>query len=233
MVFQSYTLFPWLTVRENVEFGLRRRNVPTAERERVVNHYLNEIGLAAFHEAHPKQLSGGMMQRVAIARALANDPEILLMDEPFGALDSQTRTQMQQLLLQGLGARPEDGPLRHPRHRRGDPPRRPRLRHDLPPRPHQGRGRGADPAAALGRGGDGAGVHRAEAADQLARSMTRPCGRWARLGNSLAGGSCVQIRDPCEGGNRTFHYLWVFLVSRVLWREEGKRSRPCSVMVQW
>jgi NitT/TauT family transport system ATP-binding protein len=99
MVFQSYTLFPWLTVRENVEFGLRRRNVPAEERERIVNHYLNEIGLAAFHEAHPKQLSGGMMQRVAIARALANDPEILLMDEPFGALDSQTRTQMQQLLL--------------------------------------------------------------------------------------------------------------------------------------
>jgi NitT/TauT family transport system ATP-binding protein len=99
MVFQSYTLFPWLTVRENVEFGLRRRNVPADERERIVNHYLNEIGLAAFHEARPKQLSGGMMQRVAIARALANDPEILLMDEPFGALDSQTRTQMQQLLL--------------------------------------------------------------------------------------------------------------------------------------
>jgi NitT/TauT family transport system ATP-binding protein len=99
MVFQSYTLFPWLTVRENVEFGLKRRNIPAAEREKIVNRYLNEVGLAAFHESYPKQLSGGMMQRVAIARALANDPEILLMDEPFGALDSQTRTQMQQLLL--------------------------------------------------------------------------------------------------------------------------------------
>jgi NitT/TauT family transport system ATP-binding protein len=99
MVFQSYTLFPWLTVRENVEFGLKRRNVPVAEREKIVDRYLNEVGLAAFHEAYPKQLSGGMMQRVAIARALANDPEILLMDEPFGALDSQTRTLMQQLLL--------------------------------------------------------------------------------------------------------------------------------------
>jgi NitT/TauT family transport system ATP-binding protein len=99
MVFQSYTLFPWLTVRENVEFGLKRRNVPAAEREKIVNRYLNEVGLAAFHESYPKQLSGGMMQRVAIARALANDPEILLMDEPFGALDSQTRTLMQQLLL--------------------------------------------------------------------------------------------------------------------------------------
>ncbi|WGD28979.1 ABC transporter ATP-binding protein [Ancylobacter sp. WKF20] len=99
MVFQSYTLFPWLTVRENVEFGLKRRKVPAAEREEIVNRYLNETGLAAFHDAYPKQLSGGMMQRVAIARALANDPKILLMDEPFGALDSQTRNTMQKLLL--------------------------------------------------------------------------------------------------------------------------------------
>jgi len=101
MVFQSYTLFPWLTVRENVEFGLKRRKVkvPAAEREDIVNRYLNETGLAAFHDAYPKQLSGGMMQRVAIARALANDPKILLMDEPFGALDSQTRNSMQRLLL--------------------------------------------------------------------------------------------------------------------------------------
>ena len=99
MVFQSYTLFPWLTVRENVEFGLKRRKVPQAERDEIVNRYLNETGLAAFHDAYPKQLSGGMMQRVAIARALANDPKILLMDEPFGALDSQTRNSMQKLLL--------------------------------------------------------------------------------------------------------------------------------------
>ncbi|MBS9475966.1 ABC transporter ATP-binding protein [Ancylobacter radicis] len=99
MVFQSYTLFPWLTVRENVEFGLKRRKMPAAEREAIVNRYLNETGLAAFHDAYPKQLSGGMMQRVAIARALANDPKILLMDEPFGALDSQTRNTMQKLLL--------------------------------------------------------------------------------------------------------------------------------------
>jgi NitT/TauT family transport system ATP-binding protein len=99
MVFQSYTLFPWLTVRENVEFGLKRRKVPPAEREEIVNRYLNDVGLAAFHDAYPKQLSGGMMQRVAIARALANDPQILLMDEPFGALDSQTRGSMQKLLL--------------------------------------------------------------------------------------------------------------------------------------
>jgi len=99
MVFQSYTLFPWLTVRENVEFGLRRRRVPDAEREDIVNHFLNEIGLSEFHDSYATQLSGGMKQRVAIARALANSPEILLMDEPFGALDSQTRLTMQKLLL--------------------------------------------------------------------------------------------------------------------------------------
>ncbi|PWR19507.1 ABC transporter ATP-binding protein [Zavarzinia aquatilis] len=99
MVFQSYTLFPWLTVRQNVEFGLVRRKVPAAERERIVDGYLNATGLAQFHDSYPKELSGGMMQRVAIIRALANDPEILLMDEPFGALDAQTRITMQQLLL--------------------------------------------------------------------------------------------------------------------------------------
>ncbi|MDG9852229.1 ABC transporter ATP-binding protein, partial [Pseudomonas nitroreducens] len=99
MVFQSYTLFPWLTVRQNVEFGLKRRGMPAAERREIVDYYLDEVGLRRFENNYPKQLSGGMMQRVAIARALANDPQILLMDEPFGALDSQTRMQMQQLLL--------------------------------------------------------------------------------------------------------------------------------------
>ncbi|ARU86725.1 ABC transporter ATP-binding protein [Pseudomonas sp. M30-35] len=99
MVFQSYTLFPWLTVRQNIEFGLKRKRMPVAERKEVVDFYLNEVGLTSFADNYPKQLSGGMMQRVAIARALANDPQILLMDEPFGALDSQTRMQMQKLLL--------------------------------------------------------------------------------------------------------------------------------------
>jgi NitT/TauT family transport system ATP-binding protein len=99
MVFQGYTLFPWLTVRQNIEFGLKRRGVPSAERKEIVEYYLNEVGLLRFADNYSKQLSGGMMQRVAIARALANDPQILLMDEPFGALDSQTRLQMQQLLL--------------------------------------------------------------------------------------------------------------------------------------
>ncbi|WP_285418325.1 ABC transporter ATP-binding protein [Pseudomonas sp. efr-133-TYG-5] len=103
MVFQSYTLFPWLTVRQNVEFGLKRRGMPAARREEIVDHYVHEVGLDGFADNYAKQLSGGMMQRVAIARALANDPQILLMDEPFGALDSQTRLQMQQLLLRVWG----------------------------------------------------------------------------------------------------------------------------------
>jgi NitT/TauT family transport system ATP-binding protein len=99
MVFQAYTLFPWLTVRQNVEFGLKRRGIAAAERRETVEHYIAQVGLNRFAEHLPKQLSGGMKQRVAIARALANDPRILLMDEPFGALDSQTRSSMQQLLL--------------------------------------------------------------------------------------------------------------------------------------
>jgi NitT/TauT family transport system ATP-binding protein len=103
MVFQSYTLFPWLTVRQNVEFGLKRRGMSAAQRKDIVDYYVNEVGLSNFADNYAKQLSGGMMQRVAIARALANDPQILLMDEPFGALDSQTRLQMQQLLLRVWG----------------------------------------------------------------------------------------------------------------------------------
>ncbi len=103
MVFQSYTLFPWLTVRQNVEFGLRLRGVPAAARVETAEHYLTLVGLAGFERVYPKELSGGMMQRVAIARALANDPAVLLMDEPFGALDAQTRTLMGELLLRVWG----------------------------------------------------------------------------------------------------------------------------------
>lgn len=99
MVFQSYTLFPWLTVAENIEFGLKLRRMGRAERSQQVAYYLDVVGLTAFARALPKQLSGGMKQRVAIARALANQPEVLLMDEPFGALDCQTKEQMQQFLL--------------------------------------------------------------------------------------------------------------------------------------
>ncbi len=99
MVFQNYSLFPWLTVQKNVEFGLSLRNVPAAEKAEIAKFYIDAVGLAGFENSYGSQLSGGMKQRVAIARALANDPEVLLMDEPFGALDSQTRTVMQQLLL--------------------------------------------------------------------------------------------------------------------------------------
>ncbi|CDX50658.1 taurine transporter subunit; ATP-binding component of ABC superfamily [Mesorhizobium plurifarium] len=99
MVFQSYTLFPWLTVRANIEYGPKRKGLPAEQRKQIVDQYLNEVGLAPFADHYPAQLSGGMKQRVAIARALANDPAVLLMDEPFGALDSQTRGTMQKLLL--------------------------------------------------------------------------------------------------------------------------------------
>jgi ABC-type nitrate/sulfonate/bicarbonate transport system ATPase subunit len=99
MVFQSYTLFPWLTVAENIAFGLRERGMPAAERQAVVRAFIEKVGLSGFENHYPKQLSGGMQQRTAIARALANDPAILLLDEPFGALDNQTRALMQELLL--------------------------------------------------------------------------------------------------------------------------------------
>jgi len=99
MVFQAYTLFPWLTVHKNVQFGPRLRRMSKAERTKIADHFLNVVGLYGFKDHYPKQLSGGMRQRVAIARALANNPRILLMDEPFGALDAQTRAIMQELLL--------------------------------------------------------------------------------------------------------------------------------------
>jgi len=99
MVFQSYTLFPWLTVQENICFGLREKGMPAREQADIAARFIEEVGLKGFEGHHPKQLSGGMQQRVALARALANDPKILLLDEPFGALDNQTRALMQELLL--------------------------------------------------------------------------------------------------------------------------------------
>ena len=99
MVFQSYTLFPWLSVRDNVCFGLRERGMPRAQQLDVAQGFIRKVGLVGFENHYPKQLSGGMQQRTAIARALANGPRMLLMDEPFGALDHQTRELMQELLL--------------------------------------------------------------------------------------------------------------------------------------
>jgi ABC-type nitrate/sulfonate/bicarbonate transport system ATPase subunit len=99
MVFQSYTLFPWLTVVDNIAFGLRERGVAEAERRRIAQAWCARVGLSGFERHYPRQLSGGMQQRTAIARVLANDPKIMLLDEPFGALDNQTRALMQEMLL--------------------------------------------------------------------------------------------------------------------------------------
>jgi NitT/TauT family transport system ATP-binding protein len=96
---QKYTCFPWLTVLQNVRFGLELQGLPAKSCDEVALRYLEKVGLAARTGAYPRELSGGMQQRVAIARAMAVSPKILLMDEPFGALDSQTRGEMQQMLL--------------------------------------------------------------------------------------------------------------------------------------
>ncbi|HET7490926.1 MAG TPA: ABC transporter ATP-binding protein [Bradyrhizobium sp.] len=100
MVFQDYALFPWMTVRENISFGPRQRHLPGGEIARIADEFVRMVGLERFAERYPNQLSGGMKQRVAIARVLANDASILLMDEPFGALDALTREQLQNELLQ-------------------------------------------------------------------------------------------------------------------------------------
>ncbi len=100
MVFQTYTLFPWLTVKKNVMFGLEVNNAGKSEAEAKASQWLDLVGLGKFADSYPHQLSGGMKQRVAIVRALANQPRILLMDEPFGALDAQTRAKMQAHLLE-------------------------------------------------------------------------------------------------------------------------------------
>jgi NitT/TauT family transport system ATP-binding protein len=100
MVFQSYTLFPWLTVQQNIQFGLQLGGVSRPEQDKIAQQFVHRVGLRGFEHAYPKALSGGMKQRVAIARALANNPDVLLLDEPFGALDAQTRALMQELLTQ-------------------------------------------------------------------------------------------------------------------------------------
>src|SRR5690606_30692762 len=100
MVFQGYTLFPWLTVQQNVMFGMKMKGLRGTRAESKAMEWLDLVGLSRFAEHYPRELSGGMQQRVAIARALANEPRILLMDEPFGALDAQTRCSMQHHLLE-------------------------------------------------------------------------------------------------------------------------------------
>src|ERR1700724_568164 len=99
MVFQKYTSFPWLTVAGNIEYGMKINGVLEAERRKTVDRLIDAVGLSGFAHSYPETLSGGMQQRVAIARTLAVRPQVILMDEPFGALDAQTRTDMQELLL--------------------------------------------------------------------------------------------------------------------------------------
>jgi len=99
VVFQEYAIFPWKTVLDNVAFGLQMRGFNKKQRYEIANDWLERVGLWKFADYYPSQLSGGMKQRVSIARALANDPEVLLMDEPLGALDAQTRTVLQEELL--------------------------------------------------------------------------------------------------------------------------------------
>jgi NitT/TauT family transport system ATP-binding protein len=99
MLFQQFALYPWLSARKNVEFGLSLRGVPAAERWKRAKHWLDMMGLTPFADAYPHQLSGGMQQRIAIARLLVNEPQIMLMDEPFAALDAQTRTTLGEELV--------------------------------------------------------------------------------------------------------------------------------------
>ncbi|MBA4263510.1 MAG: ABC transporter ATP-binding protein [Comamonadaceae bacterium] len=99
VVFQQFALFPWKSVHENIDFGLRSKGISKAEREQLITHFIDLMNLKGYESAYPHQLSGGMQQRVAIARAYALNPQVLLMDEPFGALDAQTRVVMQEELV--------------------------------------------------------------------------------------------------------------------------------------
>jgi NitT/TauT family transport system ATP-binding protein len=99
MIFQQYALFPWKTVQDNVAFGLKMKGIPKKERNRIAATYIEMVGLKGFEQSYPNALSGGMKQRVSIARALANDPEVMLLDEPFAALDAMTRQILQEQLI--------------------------------------------------------------------------------------------------------------------------------------
>ncbi len=125
VVFQQYALFPWMTVRQNVEYGLKLQKMPKAERREASDRYLELVGLSHATERLPKELSGGMKQRTAIARAYAVDPRMLLMDEPFGALDAQTRLSLQLELLNTWERTKKTILFITTRHRRGTAPRSP------------------------------------------------------------------------------------------------------------
>ena len=125
LVFQEYALFPWRTTLQNMEIGLEIQSVPKAERRAAAMEYMRKFGLEGFENHYPHQLSGGMQQRVAIARTLLTDPEVVLMDEPFGSLDSQTRNQMQTFLLAGMGVQKGEYPLCNTQRGRSGFPERP------------------------------------------------------------------------------------------------------------
>ena len=128
VVFQSFALFPWRTVLDNVAFGPKMRGVPKAKRHEIAREYLALAGLAHAAERYPNELSGGMQQRVGVVRALANEPDVLLMDEPFASVDAQTRMTLQEELTRIWAAAPADGAVHHARRQRGGVPRQPRRR---------------------------------------------------------------------------------------------------------
>ena len=178
MVFQSYTLFPWLTVLRNVMFGMEvGSGMSSGEAEREARMWLELVGLTKFAAAYPHQLSGGMKQRAAIARALANRPRILLMDEPFGALDAQTRCQMQSYLLADLASGRHHDPLHHPRSRRGGLPLGPDPDPGRAPGPRARADGGGGAAAAQRRAVPLAGLHRRAPPPGGADSPARRAGR--------------------------------------------------------
>jgi NitT/TauT family transport system ATP-binding protein len=156
VVFQQYSLFPWLSVRKNVEFGLKMAGVEQSKRNTTARALLDLAGLLSFENHYPDQLSGGMKQRIGIVRALATSPQVLLMDEPFGALDTQTRVVMQEILT-NIWQQFKISVLfiTHDIHF----PLRPHLRHDRAAGPHQGGNQGAAAASAPGRDDRHAGVH--------------------------------------------------------------------------
>ncbi len=114
MAFQSYTLFPWLHVRDNIMFGPKLKGMKASEAGQIADELIGQVGLKASNTANPRNFPAACASAWPLARALANDPRILLMDEPFGALDSQTRQLMQELLLKRLAAAPQDGPASSP-----------------------------------------------------------------------------------------------------------------------
>ena len=146
MVFQETSIFPWMTVRANVGYGLMLRDVPRVQLDPVVDKFLALTGLERFAQAYPHQLSGGMKQRASVARAFANDPEVLLMDEPFAALDEQNKILLQEELLRNA----QDCAVHHALHRRSAGAERPRAGDECTARQDQGRPAREFPAAAGG-----------------------------------------------------------------------------------